>query len=271
MKLALIAGEGALPEIIAERLIARGDPPLVYLMRGDISAFTEKGLEARPLLRADIADTLREIAARGARRVMFAGVVPKTLMYRDDMMDDAARGLLASLASRDDHSLLGAIVSLVERAGFEVIGYDDILSDLFAAEGHIAGREPTEAEMDDVRFGADIAGQIAQLSFGQSVVVSARAVVAVEAMEGTDAAVLRAGELSRSGVLVKMMKRGQDIRCDIPVVGAKTLRVMAKSRVSCLALQAGAALILRPEEFGETAEKENIAVVGVRRESDCVV
>jgi DUF1009 family protein len=263
MSVALVAGEGSLPEEIASRLAARGERPVVYALREDDGLLAEYAEAVVPVLRAEIEASLRDMALRGVRRVMFAGYVPKTLMFRPEMMDKMARRLVDGLENRDDHSLLGGIVSVFEKAGFEVIGYTDILSDLLAPAGFIAGREPDEAELGDVAYGAEIARVIAPLSFGQSVIVNRRSVVAVEAMEGTDAAILRAAGLCKKGVLVKIIKPGQDVRFDIPVVGPQTLRLMKRAGLACLAVHAGHTLVMSPDEFAASAMELGIAVTGI--------
>jgi DUF1009 family protein len=263
MSVALIAGEGALPEIIAARLAEGGEKPLVYAMRENCDGLLQNAREIFPLFDVHLASTLRDMASLGVRQVMFAGLVPKTLIYRPQMMDGMARDFIEALPNRDDHSLLGGVAALFEKAGFEVMSYRDLLRDMLASAGLIAGRPPTERETEDVEYGIDIASHLTPLSFGQSVVVSRRSVVAVEAMEGTDATVLRAGSLCRGGAVVKMMKKGQDERYDIPVVGPKTLKLMSKAGLSCLALHAGWTIVLSPEEFGQTALEADMSVLGV--------
>jgi DUF1009 family protein len=174
-----------------------------------------------------------------------------------------ALDFLSSLGERDDHSLLGGIVSLLGRAGIEVEGYMDILSDLLAKNGMIACREPNSLESEDIAYGMGIANRLLPLSFGQSIVVCGKAVVAVEAMEGTDETIKRAGVISHAGVLIKMMRADQDIRYDIPVVGPRTLELMTRGGLTCLALPAGRALVISPEEFDEIARAGNISVIGM--------
>ncbi|MDR1966748.1 MAG: UDP-2,3-diacylglucosamine diphosphatase LpxI [Synergistaceae bacterium] len=263
MPIALIAGEGSLPEEIAMRLDAGGEKPMVYALREDCESLYRYASDVIPVFKTELAATLKDMAARGIRHVMFAGFVPKTLMYRPEMLDDMARKLVEGLENRDDHSLLGSIVAVFERAGFEVTGYTDILKDLIAPLGFIAGRSPTEAEASDVAYGIQIAREVIPLSFGQSVVVNRRSVVAVEAMEGTDATILRSGALCRRGVLVKMIKQGQDARFDIPVVGPETLRLMKKAGLTCLAVHAGWTIVMSPDEFAATAREHDIAVAGI--------
>jgi DUF1009 family protein len=262
MAVALVAGEGSLPEEIAARLSGLGERPVIYALREDCEAMSEHAAAIVPVFRTELAASLRDMASRGIRKVMFAGYVPKTLIYRPEMLDDMARRLVDGLENRDDHSLLGGIVAAFEKFGFEVAGYMDILSDLMAPMGFIAGRNPDEGELDDVAYGVGIARVTTPLSFGQSVVVNRRSVIAVEAMEGTDAAIVRSGGLCRRGVLVKMLKPGQDTRFDIPVVGPDTLRLMKRAGLTCLAVHGGRTLIMARDEFAASAREYDIAVTG---------
>lgn len=262
--IALIAGEGSLPEVIAERLARDGDKPTVYALRSNVDAIAPHAAGIVPLIKADVKAAVADMMMKGVRRVIFAGAVPKALIYDASKLDDAARGLLASLASRDDHSLLGAVVSLFERAGFEVAGYADIIGDLIAPEGDIAGREPSDEERSDIDYGVKIASAVVPLSFGQSVVVRGRSVVAVEAMEGTDAVIARAGAIAHGGVLVKMMRADQDRRFDIPTVGPTTLRNMASAGLTCLAVHAGSTILMSRDEFSSLAGELGISVVGFK-------
>ncbi|MDR3354803.1 MAG: UDP-2,3-diacylglucosamine diphosphatase LpxI [Synergistaceae bacterium] len=263
MTVAIVAGEGLLPEEIARRMAMRGSKPVVYAIRENCESLAPHALDVVPVLGAELASTLKDMSLRGIKKVMLAGFVPKTLMYRSAILDTMSRNFLASLEARDDHSLLGGIVALFERFGFDVIGYRDILEDLLAGNGVVAGRAPTEDEDVDVRYGVEIARVVVPLSFGQSVIVHKKSVVAVEAMEGTDITILRAGSLCKGGVLVKMIKQGQDSRYDIPIVGPSTLNLMSRAGLTCLAVHAGWTLVLSPEDFSSAAALNGISVVGV--------
>jgi DUF1009 family protein len=263
MSVALIAGEGELPVEIARRLTDRGEPPLVYSLRERIGSLSKYALQIIPLARPELGAVLADFRERRVSRVLMAGVVPKTLIFQPAMLDGRARELVASLAARDDHSILGGLVALLERAGFPVSGYADLIPDLLAPSGGVAGREPSEEEREDVAYGVEVGRTLVSLSFGQTVVVSRRAVVAVEAMEGTDATLLRAGGLCRGGVVVKLMRLDQDDRFDLPTVGGKTLRTMARAGLRCLAVEAGRTIVLEPDSFRAAAEEEGIAVLGV--------
>lgn len=263
MSIALIAGDGELPVEIAGRLFQRGEPLRIYALRENPDALRPYSDTVLNLLTTELASAVRDMKMNGVKKIVMAGVVPKTLIYRPGVLDAMAQSLLAGLKERDDHSVLGAVVSLLTSAGFEVLSYRELLSDMMAREGCFAGREPTPEERQDIEYGVRIAQKLVPLSFGQTVVVHQKSVVAVEAMEGTDATLLRAGSLCKKGVVVKLMRADQDERYDIPTVGVQTLRFMGKAGLSCLALHAGWTLIINPEEFQRVAEEENISVVGV--------
>ncbi|MDI9388124.1 MAG: UDP-2,3-diacylglucosamine diphosphatase LpxI [Synergistota bacterium] len=269
---ALVAGGGELPVLIARQASRLGVPLLVYCT-GDTAPFASiAGVEAMPLPAGglDMSAALREMIRRGADSVILAGMVPKNLIYAelpDPLLKEVVEG-----GGMDDHSLLGRVVAAFESAGLEVLPYAALLGDSLAPEGHIAGRPPSAGEMEDVEVGRKVLSAILPLSFGQGVVVARGAVVAVEAMEGTDAMIRRAGDLvneraehgaSPGGVLVKMMRPDQDPRFDVPVVGVDTIRNMKSAGLTCLAVESGRTLLLDADRFRELAGPLGISVVGV--------
>ena len=264
-KIALVAGEGNLPVVIASRLTDMGTPPVVYSVRERIGDISKYSLEIVDLVKPDLGFIMKDMKNRGVKKIIMAGLISKTLAFKPNLFDFTTQKFLAGLILRDDHSLLGAIVDFLEKSGFEVMSYKDIIPDLLARSGHIAGRKPTSEELTDTKYGFSICRTLVPLSFGQTVVVNKCSVVAVEAMEGTDATLLRAGSLCTGGTVVKMMRLDQDERYDIPTVGPDTLKNMAQAKLRCLALHAGWTLIMEPEEFNAVAEKEKIAVIGVEQ------
>ena len=274
-ELALIAGEGLLPALIADGAARAGHLPFVYYLG------KQHGLQGIPEERIiDIAGLpspgggldLRVLASdmkkRGITAVTMAGRVPKTLIYSGAALG-ASLARIVSGAPNDDHSLLGRVVEAFEAAGFSVVSYRDFIAECLAPDGTVAGRTPTETEEADVRCGMKILEATLPLSFGQSVVVAGGAVVAVEAMEGTDEMIRRAGGILsgrsvRGGSVVKMMRRDQDERFDIPTVGSGTLRNMRDAGLSCLALEFGRTIILEREQFARLAAEWDLSVVGVR-------
>lgn len=261
--IALVAGEGNLPVEIARRLAQKGEKFRVYALREDVSDLLPYSQAVKNLTEVKVAAVLADMLLHRVRDVLLAGMVPKTLIYRHDQLDGAAKSLLAGLGDKDDHSILASVVRMLEKAGLRVKSYRDLLIDLMAPSGPIAGRAPTEEEAKDVEYGLHIGQKLIPLSFGQTVVVYQRAIVAVEAMEGTDKTLMRAGELVKGGTVVKLMRADQDERYDIPVVGIPTLHNMKQSGLTCLAVHAGWTLIMDPEAFKQEAQELGISVVGV--------
>jgi len=259
----LFAGEGDLSVEIARRLSEKGSPPRIFSFREDPSPLEKWALEVTRIERPAAGELLEGLRAREVKKLVFAGFVPKGLIFRPDLLDDDLRGILSSLPSRDDHSLLGAVVSFFESRGIAVLPYRDIIPELLAPKGAIAGRRPLPGEEEDILYGLRIAAALVPMSFGQTVVVSGRSVVAVEAMEGTDETIGRAGSISGGGVVVKLMRPDQDERYDIPVVGPGTLAKMHEAGLRCLAVEAGRTIVLGGERFRERAEIWEIAVTGV--------
>lgn len=262
-KIALIAGDGILPVVIASRLADMGTPPVVYSVRESVGEISKYAHEVVDIVKPDLGSTMKDMKNRGVKKIIMAGLISKTFAFKPSLFDFTTQRFLASLVFRDDHSLLGALVEFLEKAGFEVMSYREIIPDLLAKPGYIAGRRPTSEEMIDVEYGFSICKTLVPLSFGQTVVVNKRSVVAVEAMEGTDATLIRAGSICSGGTVVKMMRLDQDKRYDIPTVGPNTLKNMVEAKLTCLALHSGWTLIMEPDKFRLLAEKEKIAVVGV--------
>lgn len=260
--LALLAGEGLLPVVIAKALSSRGMPPTVIAM-GETNPLLE-GFADRVLRVSQISITgiLGLIERAGCKRLVLAGSVPKRLIFGGSAMDPETLQWVLSLPSRDDHALLGAIVRLFESEGLEVVPYRSLIPGNIASEGIIAGREASAEEWQDIRYGIRIAREIVRLSFGQALAVKAGSIVAVEAMEGTDEMIMRAGRIAPGSTVVKMMRSDQDERFDLPTVGPHTLECMAASAMRCLAVEAGRTVILDRESFESLAEAHSIAVTG---------
>ena len=266
--LGLLAGGGGLPGAVAraarrqgKRVLAAGFPDL-----------TEPGLEAdvdslswHPL--GAVSSLLSEWREAGVRDAVMAGKVPKTLLVRDAhrlSLDDVARDAIEALADRRDDSILLAVVRLLETHGITLRAQAELVPELLVEEGVLGAVSPTAAQRADVGFGWPIAKAISGLDLGQSVVVRGRAVVAVEAIEGTDATIVRGAELGGPGCsVVKVAKPEQDPRFDLPAVGLETLRVLAEGRAGLLAVEAGRTLLLDRQEALRFADRHGIALVGI--------
>ncbi|MCR4818769.1 MAG: UDP-2,3-diacylglucosamine diphosphatase LpxI [Fretibacterium sp.] len=261
--LALIAGEGVLPVAIARKLSEEGRPPLILTLRNDLETLRPLAGKLIHLRAPSMGRCVREIKSWGATALIMAGRVPKRVIYCLPLLFDPLTRSILARSLRDDHSLLGSIVSAFEEEGIQVLPYWQILPEFLASEGRLSERDPTEKEWADVNCGREILRVTLPCSFGQAVAVADGAVVAVEAMEGTDAMIERAGALSGTGSVVKMMKDGQDLRYDLPTIGPVTIETMHKAGLTCLAVEAGRTLIVNPDDTLSRAGKYGIAVVGI--------
>ena len=265
MNIALIAGEGILPIEIAKKLNTVQDKTLILTLRSDPEALEPYAAKLVKLRTPNLGRGVREIKKFGSDKLIMAGRIPKKIIYCLPLIlifDKLTRSTLKS-SLRDDHSLLGSIVRAFESENIQVIPYWQILPEFIASRGRLTSREPSKSEFLDINYGVNILQVTLPCSFGQAICVAGGAVVAIEAMEGTDNMIKRAGSLSGRGVVVKMIKPGQDLRYDLPTVGTRTLENMHKAGLTCLAVESSKTLILEPDKFFALAEKYNIAVWGL--------
>ena len=203
----------------------------------------------------------------GVEEVVMAGKVPKTLLWKDPSAfrpDPRALALLKRLADRKDDSILGSVAEAIEEQGFAVRGQADLAPELWAPEGPIGKIPLTEEQRRDIAFGWPIAKAIGNLDIGQTVVVRGRAVLALEAIEGTDAAIRRGCALGGKGAsVVKVAKPKQDPRFDVPTVGPDTLATLIECGAGALAVEAGRTVILDREAVARGADEHGISVVGI--------
>jgi DUF1009 family protein len=264
-KLGLIAGMGELPAAVAiearsqgYKVVAVGLEPLADKSLSDLVdeiAWISVGKLGK------IIDTLKK---RGVKEAVMAGKVPKSLLYKSGITPDLrAVKLLFSLKDKKDDSILLAITRELERDGITLLNTTDFSAQLMTPEGVLTKNAPSEQEWADVSFGWSIAKEIGRLDIGQAVVIKDRAVMAVEAIEGTDEAIRRGGKLARKGaVVIKVSKPQQDMRFDVPVVGMDTLRAMTEVGAGVLAVEAERSILLNREKMVAEADRAGISIVG---------
>lgn len=269
--LGLLAGGGGLPAALAraarrsgKKVLAAGFPDLTEASLAEhVDTLSWHALGA-------ISELMAEWRGAGVRDAMMAGKVPKTLLIRDAgslSLDATAREAISKLADRRDDSILLAVVELLEANGITLRPQAELVPELLAAEGVLGQQKPTSAQSADIAFAWPIAKAISGLDIGQSVVVSGRAVLAIEAIEGTDAAIRRGAELGGAGAcVVKVAKPDQDPRFDLPAVGLETVRVLAQVGAGVLAVEAGRTLLLDLAELTQLADRHGIALVGIPSE-----
>ena len=264
-RIGLLAGSGCLPVHAARGIRAAGFEPVIIGLAEEAGPELEAeapGMELVSLGR--LGEIARRFRARNVRRLIMAGKVQKTRFFSDIEMDGDLRALLDRLPRKNDDAILGAIVNYLGRAGLIVLPQVEFLRELLAPKGVLSRRAPDGRERADIIFGFAMAKEIGALDFGQSVVVKDRAVLAVEAAEGTDETIRRGGRLGRRGaVLVKVSKPRQDPRFDMPTVGPETIAQALEAGFSALAVEAGRTFFIAREDSLAEADRGGLAVVGV--------
>ena len=271
-RVAIVVGEGNLPVEIAKSLISQGEHPIALTICSDPEKMTGFAEPVVNLGKLKLSLGLKLLKENNVNRVIMAGVIPKRSIYTPSVLLDPVSLKILMRTRKDDHSLLGAVVSWFESEGIKVLPYASYVTRCFAPEGLVSARTPNDEEIKDIEYGARILKAILPYSFGQSLVVADEAIVAVEAMEGTDEMIRRSRELlcdkmtKRKGTIVKMMRVDQDERYDFPTIGPETIENMRNSGLSCIAVESGRTLILEFDKVLEKAERYDIAVWGLKRQ-----
>lgn len=263
--LLIIAGRGTYPLLLAQGARAAGV--------SRISVAAARGMTSRRMraLADDIAvfgvgeieRTLAWVEQTGSRHAIMVGQLTPSALFRT-RFDTLGRSLLRGLTIKNAHTLFGTVAELLTARGITVLPASSFMNDHLPAPGTLTQREPDAREWADIRLGLDVAMRVCGLDIGQTVVVKEGMILAVEAFEGTNRTVRRSGKLGgRGGVVVKVAKEGHDIRFDIPVVGAETIPVLRRARISALALQANRLILLDHDEVVRAANRLGIAIVSV--------
>ena len=264
-KIGLIAGTGELPIAIANearslgyRVIAIALEPLAD---ESLSSYVD---EIKWVNVGKLGKILDALKRHDLREAVMAGKVSKTLLYKSKITPDLrAMKLLFSLKDRSDDSVLMAITKELEKEGIHLVDITRFSSGLVTPDGILTEDRPTEKEIRDIEFGWKIAKEMGRLDIGQTVVVKDQAVMAIEAIEGTDEAIRRGGKLAGEGaVVVKVSKPRQDMRFDVPVVGPDTLKSMREVNARVLAVESGKSIILNKDRVIKESGKSGIVIVG---------
>lgn len=264
-KVGLIAGKGNLPLILANQ-IKKTNVELII-----ISLLKEKEKELQPIADRFYAYELGQVQTiidtllrEGIKEIFMIGKVDKKIIFDKTKLDTRARAILDNLKYKDDNAIMKAIVDELNDAGIKVLAQTYHLSDLLAKKGVLTKKQPDVNQWQDIEYGIGMAKKIASLNIGQLVVVHDKTVLAVEAFEGTDETILRAGRLGQEGMVVaKVSKPDHDIRFDVPTVGLSTLKTMIKAKANVLAMEAEKVLILDKDEMIKEADKAEIIIVVV--------
>lgn len=263
-KLLVIAGKGAYPRFVVAGARKAGVRKVdVLSVKGSCERKTRAlADEVFPFAAGESDKAVAWAAARGYDAAMLAGQVSPLSLFRG-RFDETVKGWLREMPVKNAHTIFGRLVAEFEKAGVRMIAASSFLDGHFPGVGPLTARDLTSVERDDVRRGQEVALDVGRHDVGQTVLVKSGMVLAVEAFEGTNAAIRRAGTLGRGSVLFKAAREGHDWRFDIPVVGLTTLKKMRKAGVTALGFQAGRLLLLDREEVVDFANRRGIAIVGV--------
>ncbi len=264
-KLGLIAGNGRFPLIFAEQAKREGVELVTVAHRGETLEEIERlAGDVTWVYVGELGKIIRTFQRAGVNEAVMVGGIKKVKLFSNFRPDLRGAAFLARVRSREDDQLLRGVAGELEKDGIRVLESTLFLSQIIPGEGAITRHAPTIEEWLDIRLGFETAKEIGRLGIGQCVVVKRHVVVAVEAVEGTDAAIRRGGELGRDGfVAVKVSKPQQDLRFDVPAVGLETIRIMRELKGAVLAVEAGKTILIEKDELIAEAERAAIAVVGV--------
>jgi DUF1009 family protein len=286
-KLGLIAGNGRFPFLLLDAARAHGLTVVVAAIKEETDLEINARASADPQIHVhwlslgELSKLIETFQAEGVCRAVMAGQVKHKQIFSSIRPDWRLAKLLLNLRTRSTDVLLGAVAKVLGDEGIELISSTQFLEPLLAKPGVLTRRAPDEQEQKDIAYGRTVARAIAGYDLGQTVVIAAQACVAVEAMEGTDATVERAGALfrtleiedavrtdgqqgttlRRSLTVVKVAKPNQDMRFDVPVVGVATIETMTRAGATCLAIEAERTLMFDPAAIVRTADEAGIAIV----------
>lgn len=265
-KIGLIAGNRRLPIIFSKAAKDKNHYIVAVAIKGDTSPKLKDYVDKIYWLRLDQFSRMFEIFKKeGITKIIMAGQIsPGRLFSKDIGKDPQLKNLLEGIRDKKADTIFGAVADKLKEFGFELMDSTTFLEEFLPKKGTLTKREPDFDEWEDIYFGLDLAKEIAFLDIGQTVAVKNKAVLAVEALEGTDNLILRAGKISRQGaVIVKVSKPKQDTRFDIPVVGLNTIKNLIKAGAACLAIEAGKTLFIDKEPSLELANKHKLCITAV--------
>jgi DUF1009 family protein len=265
--LGLIAGQGAFPLTVARAARKSGQKVVCVALRDMADPALEQAVDDVTWIHLGEASAgIAALRQAGVCEAVMAGKVPKRVLYGEPealRLDGAAEQVIGALRDRKDDTILLAIAQFLDEAGIRLLPQWSLSPDLLAGPGPLGARGPSQAQLADIAFGFPIAKTIGELDIGQTVVVKERAVLAVEAIEGTDLAIQRAGGIASGGCVVKVAKPSQDPRFDVPAIGPTTVECLLEARAEVLAFEANATLVLEREEVIARADEHGLVIVGV--------
>lgn len=264
-KIGLIAGNRKFPILFSQAARKRGYSIVAVALKGDTSPRLKGFVDKLCWIRLSQFSRMFEIfKAEGISKVVMAGQIsPWRLFSREIRKSKELADLFETIKDKKADTIFGAIADKLKDSGLELLDSTAFMAEHMPGKGTLTKRQPGFGEWEDIYFGFDLAKQIACLDIGQTVYVKNKAVVAVEALEGTDNLIRRAGRIVRAGVVVKVAKPGQDKRFDVPVAGLNTVKVLCKAGIACFAFEADKTLFIDREQSVRLADSKGLSIVAI--------
>ncbi|MBL7084826.1 MAG: UDP-2,3-diacylglucosamine diphosphatase LpxI [Candidatus Omnitrophica bacterium] len=265
-RIGLIAGNGQFPILFAKGARLKGHEVVAIAVREETSPELADYVQRIYWIGVgNLKEFFQILKKERLKKVVMAGQIRPTHIFDKSIsMDDDLKRFLKKVKDKRADSLLGEIARILRRMGIRLLDSSTFLRSYLVSRGVLTKAEPSPGQWQDIRFGRGIAKRIGGLDIGQTVVVKDKAILAVEAMEGTDQAIKRGGALARGGaVVVKVSKPRQDMRFDIPLIGPKTMESLIAASCAVLGVEAGKTLFLEKEKCLKAAEENNICLVGI--------
>jgi UDP-2,3-diacylglucosamine hydrolase len=265
-RIGLIAGNRRFPLLVSEQAQKQGVSLVVAAIKGETSTEIRKfSRTVRWFSLGEFSGMFDFFKQESVKKVIMAGQISPVRLFSREVRDSRQiQELLTSIKDRKANSIFLGLARKLSEQSLELIDSTTFVKDYLPQKGVLTQREPSASEKEDIKFGIDLARKIADLDIGLSVGVKQKAILAIEALEGTDNLIRRAGALARSGaVIAKVGRPNQDMRFDIPVIGLATVKTLVSAKASCLAIEAGKTLFLDLQESLALADRRNISIVAV--------
>ena len=262
-RIGLVAGEGKLPIVFAKVAKEKGDTVIAFGLKGvadeNLGVHCAKihWLEWGSLKKALVLLVTERIG-----KIVMLGKLNKEILFKNpEKLDDDAKKILEKMGDKKDYALLNEATKFLSKIGVEIIDSTTYLKDLIPQKGTLTQKEPAKNEWEDINYGKAVAKSLSGFDIGQTLIVKDKTVIAVEAMEGTDETIARAGHLVKGGfTVIKVARPDQDMRFDVPLVGLSTLEALINAGGNVLALEAGKTLLMDKEEIIKLADAKNISI-----------
>ncbi|MBN1405648.1 MAG: UDP-2,3-diacylglucosamine diphosphatase LpxI [Candidatus Omnitrophica bacterium] len=264
-RIGLIAGNGKFPIFLCRAAKEKNIQVVAIAIKDETDkSLSEYADKIYWVELGQVKSAIELLKKEGLRQAVMAGAVKKiTALKQTFKMDEVARGILKNSLDKKDNTLLRAVADRLREDGIELLDSTALLKNFLIKKGVYTAKKPTASQAEDIDFGFKIAKQIALMDIGQTIAVKNKAIIAVEAIEGTDEAILRAGSLVAGTVIVKVAREGHDMRFDVPAVGLSTIKTIKAAKAAVLAIEAEKTLVLDKDEVIKQADKLGICVVAV--------